>query len=128
MKVQQIQGEPTRYHVQSTSLSCACGKRYSREQQVKLRLLPQGKCPACNGVLDWHWHLVDLADFRPIGRCSCEHFAYRLQANIAKLPPHHLAKMEQGEAAKLRCSHLNAARAFALDLTIEQHEQEQLKR
>ena len=60
--------------------------------------------------------------FRPIGACSCEHFAFRLQANLAKIPPHHLYTMSQGDAAKLRCTHIEAARALALDLTVEQHE------
>lgn len=123
MKVMQIPGEPTRYHVESSSLECdRCKKTQSRRETGKKALVEGDACPACcQGVLQTRWHLVDLACFRPIGQCSCEHFAFRLQANLSKIPPNQLYKLTQGEASRLRCSHIEAARALALDLTVNQH-------
>jgi hypothetical protein len=123
MKVTQVPGEPTRYYVESSSLECGrCKKTQSRRETGKKMLAAGDGCPACKqGVLQDRWHLVDLACFRPIGQCSCEHFAFRLQANLAKIPPSQLYKLTQNEAARLRCSHIEAARALALDLTLNQH-------
>jgi len=123
MKVMQIPGEPTRYHVESSTLECDnCKKVQSRRKAGNKNLEEGFGCPECrHGVLRSNWHLVDLACFRPIGQCSCEHFTFRLQANLAKIPPNQLYKLSQGEAARLRCSHIEAARALALDLTVNQH-------
>lgn len=123
MKVEQIQGEPTRYHVESSSLACdVCKKSFSRRELNHNHLGEGDGCPACNrGRLDTRWHLVDLAAYRPIGQCTCEHFTFRLQANLSRISPGELYKMTQGEAAKLRCTHIEAARAMALDLTVNQH-------
>jgi hypothetical protein len=123
MKVEQIPGEPTRYYVESSSLECdRCKKTQSRRETNKRHLDEGDACPTCRqGVLKTRWHLVDLAAYRPIGQCSCEHFSYRLQANLSKISPSELYKMTQGEAARLRCTHIEAARALALDLTVNQH-------
>jgi hypothetical protein len=123
MRVEQIPGEPTRYYVESSGLECdQCKKTQSRRKTGNKNLEEGFGCPACrHGVLRAKWHLVDLAAFRPIGQCSCEHFAFRLQANLAKIPPNQLYNLTQGEAARLRCTHIEAARSLALDLTVSQH-------
>ena len=144
MRVYQIPGEPTRYHVESTSLECpGCKKLFSRHEREPKHLIVGDRCPVCVqetianfpdavGIpeeialkiptLDVRFHLVDLACFRPIGQCSCEHFSFRLQAQLNKLSPSYLRTMTQGEANKLRCTHIMAARELALDTTVEAHE------
>jgi len=98
---------------------------FNRREREHKHLVVGSSCPSCGtGVLDVRFHLVDLACYRPIGQCTCEHFAFRLTAHLGKLSPTALRTMTQGEAAKLRCTHIEAARALALDLTVEQHEQQ----
>jgi hypothetical protein len=133
MRVYSVVGEPTRYHVESTSLQCAkCNKTFGRHDPRFKYLVIGDECPSCfehlKGdekcpTLDVRFHLVDLSEFRPIGRCTCEHFAFRLQAQLNKLSPSNLRAMTQGEANKLRCTHIMAARELALDTTVEAHEQ-----
>jgi hypothetical protein len=136
MRVYNVEGEPTRYHVESTSLQClGCNKTFGRHDPRFKYLAVGDKCPVCSvkmieqwgddekaPALDVRFHLVDLAEFRPIGRCTCEHFAFRLQAQLSKLSPANLRSMTQGEANKLRCTHIMAARELALDTTVEAHE------
>lgn len=136
MRVFSVTGEPTRFHVESTALQCIeCNATFSRHEPKHKLLRVGDKCPACAKrlidewgddekapLLDVRFHLVDLAEFRPIGRCSCEHFAFRLQAQLNKLSPSALRAMTQGEANKLRCTHIMAARELALDTTVEAHE------
>jgi hypothetical protein len=126
MIVNQIAGEPTRFYVESTVLECqACKKGFSRRDRKFKDLAPGEACPGCtSGQLELKYHLVDLSCFRPIGECSCEHFQFRLSKELAKLPPATLYKLTQGQAAKFRCTHIEAARSLALDLTVEQHEQQ----
>lgn len=126
MIVNQIPGEPTRFHVESTSLECpGCKSAFSRREQAYKNLKPGDLCPKCKQEpLDTKFHLVDLSCYRPIGECSCEHFQFRLRVELSKLPPKVLYNLTQGQASKLRCTHIEAARSLALDLTVEQHEQQ----
>lgn len=54
-------------------------------------------------------HLVDIEENDFHGQCSCESFAFRMQPL--------LDRGERGD--HLRCSHLNAARMFLLDVLLE---------
>jgi len=129
MRVMQIEGEPTRYHVESSSLECVvCGRNFTRRDPKNKALRIGGPCPKCaeegkEATLDTKFHLVDLSSYFPIGQCSCEHFQFRLLANISKLAPSVLRIMSKGEASKLRCTHIEAAREEALDKTIYHHEE-----
>jgi len=62
----------------------------------------------------------------PVGRCTCEHYSFTLAPKIRKLPPGGLAELTQVQARNLRCSHIEAARTAAIDLTIYAHERERL--
>ena len=125
MIVNQVPGEPTRFYVESTALECpACKKSISRRDTKHKHAAIGDPCPLCQqGVLEMKFHLVDLSCYRPIGECSCEHFQFRLRVELSKLPPKALYNLTQGQAAKFRCTHIEAARSLALDLTVEQHEQ-----
>lgn len=126
MRVYQVQGEPTRFHVESTSLECpGCKKLFPRTDLKNRSLRVGGQCPACGtGTLDIRFHLVDLACWRPVGQCSCEHFQFRLKQKVELVSPATLKAMSHNEAEALRCSHIRAARDYALDLTVDQHERE----
>jgi hypothetical protein len=73
-------------------------------------------------------HLVDLANFFPIGQCACEHFQFRLKPQIEEIPPRLLQAIGQVAADKLRCTHIFAARHHALDRTIYFHQRYQMSR
>lgn len=124
MRVVQVEGEPTRYHVESTSLECpSCQKLFPRLMTKNKDLVIGDVCPACEiGTLDVRFHLVDLSMFWPIGRCSCEHWSFNLKKKIEKLSPSQVKELTQGEARQLRCTHIEAARTAALDTTIRHHE------
>lgn len=124
LRVYQMANEPTRFHVESTSLECvACKKLFTRLEAKNAQLRVGGACPACGqGQLDVRFHLVDVAACSPVGQCTCEHWQFRVRANLSKLSPHDRITMTQSEAKRLRCSHIEAARQHALDLTIRQHE------
>lgn len=130
MRVIQVQGEPTRYHVESTSLECpACQKLFPRLSNPRNSALRVGdQCPKCSGgKLDVRFHLVDVAVDLPFGKCSCEYHTYTLGPKIRKLTAHQRAGLTQRQQAALRCSHLEAARTAAIDLTISAHESERTK-
>lgn len=123
-----INGEPTRFWVQSSSLVCqSCEKTFSRLQSKNAKLIPGDPCPRCGGKLKTRYHLVDIACFWPLGQCSCEHWSFRLKGEIEALPPSAFGKLTQREADKLRCSHIEAARTCALNIAIRSHELSQTK-
>lgn len=139
MKVFLISGEPTRFRVESSSLECCkCGALFSRLEAKHGSLRVGSECPACRrsaeaqrppsgepaGTLDVRLHLVDLAEFHPVGRCTCEHYAYRLGPEAAKLTPYDLEGLTQQQARALRCSHIEAARQAAIDLAVGAHERQ----
>jgi len=129
MRVIQVQGEPTRYHVESTSLECPkCGKLFPRLSNPHNALLRVGdQCPKCaGGKLDVRFHLVDVAVFHPVGQCSCEHWSFSLGKKVRRMSPKELEGLTQQQARALRCTHIEAARTAAIDLTINQHERQRL--
>lgn len=130
MKVSQIQGEPTRFHVESATLECAkCGKQFNRRETRYSRLPIDGDCPKCmaeESLRERH-HLVDLACYHPVGQCSCEHFSMRLIKEVEKLSPIGLTRLTHNQQESLRCTHIAAARQYALNLTVGQYERERLK-
>jgi len=129
MRVIQVQGEPTRYHVESTSLECpSCGKLFPRLSNPRNSALRVGdRCPKCDGgKLDVRFHLVDVAADLPFGKCSCEYHTYTLGKKIRQLTQKQRSELTQRQQAALRCSHLEAARTAAIDLTINQHERQRL--
>lgn len=128
MRVYQIHGEPTRFMCESTSLECpSCKKLFTRLEARNADLKIGSRCPACHqSDLDVRFHLVDVAAFAPVGQCTCEHFQFRLKSALSKLSPVDRVCLSQGEAKRLRCSHIEAARHHALDLTINQYEKGRL--
>ena len=131
MKVMQVQGEPTRFHVESATLECAkCGRQFNRRETRYSRLAVDGDCPSpkCEAeeALRERWHLVDLACYAPVGQCSCEHWSMRLIKEVEKLSPIAMARLTHNQQEALRCTHIAAARQYALNLTISQHERERL--
>lgn len=131
MTVAQIQGEPTRFHVESGTLYCAKCKRQFNRRETRYRLLDEGDdCPhpECQAeeALRRRYHLVDVAAYHPVGQCACEHFSMRLVKEVEKLSPAALHRLTQGQQEDLRCTHIKAARQYALTLTIAQHERERL--
>lgn len=139
MKCFVIKGEPTRFRVESSSLECCkCGALFSRLEAKHGSLRVGSECPACRkriaaerspggepaGTLDVRLHLVDLAVNHPVGQCACEHYAYRLGPEVAKLTPYDLEGLTQQQARALRCSHIEAARTAAIDLAVGSHERQ----
>lgn len=137
MRVIPITGEPTRFWVESSSLSCpVCGSTVSRLRQSNLRLEPGDICRRCVrlntpvgkvgryavGRYALRWHLVDVAPFWPLGQCGCEHWVFTLRKEIEAVPPFRLATLTQREADRLRCAHVEAARTCALNAAIRGHE------
>lgn len=123
MTVSQVPGETTRFYVESTSLECQdCHKLYTRQDMRNKELTD---CTRCGGPLGIRFHLVDISCWDPIGECSCEHFQYRLKKEVEKISPIKLRQLSQSEAHRLRCTHIEAARTYAIDLSIRQHQREQ---
>lgn len=148
LRVQKVEGEATRFHVESNSWCCTrCDATYNRKHRPKLQLGQQ--CPACLrrkdgrlkraatlfggkkwvhdenpdapvGRLDHRWHLVDIAAFNLNGQCSCEYFCYAVGPQLRLLSP-----AAQGDA-KLWCTHIAEARRFALDVALKAHEDARL--
>lgn len=122
LRVLPVHGEPTRYHVESRSLQCTkqpAKHVFKRQKRPELRI--GSPCPKCGAPLDTHFYLVDLAGFNFNGQCGCPWFEHRLAVELATIPP-----AERGAGPK-RCSHIEAARNFALDLTLKQHEKKRLE-
>lgn len=132
MKVSQVHGEPTRFCVESATLQCAkCGRQFNRRETRYRSLQIDGDCPrpecGAEEALRERHHLVDLACYHPVGQCSCEHFAMRLVKEVERLSPRELENLTHNEQERLRCTHIAAARQYALNLTVAQHERERLK-
>jgi len=51
-------------------------------------------------------HLVDLSEHEGRGRCSCQHFEFRIAPNIEAGLPHE------------KCKHIRAAREYLADAVI----------
>lgn len=123
LRVVAIHGEPTRFYVESQSLQCCVHPEdhlFSRHRKPHLAI--GGACPKCGGQLDVRFHLVDIALFNANGQCACEWFAFKLGPAVSRVP-----LPEQG-AGKWRCSHIEAARNFALDLSLKQHDRDRHER
>lgn len=121
MRVLKIESEPTRFFVESNSLQCVgCGKLFSKLKRPELHV--SFKCPACGrGILDLRFHTVDIADNEGNGQCSCEFFEFTMRPKLAGMLPN------ERREGKCRCSHIAAARNFALDVALFAHDQEQHK-
>jgi hypothetical protein len=120
LRVKPVPGEATRFWVESNTLQCVvpeCAKQFNRKLRSDLGI--GSLCPSCKaGKLDVRFHTVDLANYEPVGECSCEHFQFRLGPELSKMPPEQRAE----KAALMRCSHIREARDFAIDLTLKAHE------
>ena len=134
LRVMAIVGESTRFHVESNTLQCTdpqCGKMYNR--RTRHRLVPGqahptdylhigDPCPACGtGTLDVRFHVCDLESYNCNGGCSCEFFSFVHAPALSRMLP-----SEQG-AGRCRCSHLEAARSFALDVALKAHEHDRYR-
>lgn len=111
MRIFPIEGEPTRFRVESTSLECpACAKLFPRLQPKNKDLRIGDQCPACgHGKLDARFHLTDVAVCKPIGRCECESWRYNLLKWIKEIPPDKLGSLTHTQIHRLRCSHLETS-------------------
>lgn len=128
LRVKAIESEPTRFHVESGTLTCVnpqCGATYNRRTRHRLvadqrqptdYLHIGDKCPKCSGYLDVRFMLVDIAANNLNGGCSCEFFSFVQGPALAKLLPSERAM------GKCRCSHIEAARQFALDVALHANE------
>ena len=117
LRVVPVAGEPTRFHVESVSLACSeCNRLFSR---LKCPGMADGDaCPKCdNGVLRERWHMVDIAMNNCSGECSCEYFSFTLGPKVRALPA------DQQRLGRNRCSHIEAARNAALDITLRAHQE-----
>ncbi len=118
LRVIKIEGEATRFYVESQTLQCVnaqCSKLFNRRRRPDLWI--GQACPKCDvGTLDVRFHVVDLSCFNLNGECSCEYFAFSLGPKVSRLQP-----VDQGAGAH-RCSHIEAARGFALDVSLRAHE------
>ena len=133
LRVKAIPGEPTRFWVESNTLVCTspeCSRTYNRKQRH--RLVPNQSsptdylhigdpCPVCGATLDVRFHVVDIASNNCNGQCGCEFFSFTHAPALAKLLP-----SDRG-MGKHRCSHIEAARQFALDVALHGHEYERYK-
>jgi hypothetical protein len=134
LRVMAIVGESTRFHVESNTLQCTdpqCGKMFNR--RTRHRLVPGqahptdylhigDPCPACGtGTLDVRFHVVDIEDYSCNASCSCEFFEFCLRPQLSRMLP-----SEQG-MGKHRCSHIIAARDFALDIALKAHEHDRYR-
>lgn len=68
------------------------------------------------GTLDVRFHVCDIAAFTNNGQCGCEFFSFVHAPALSRMLP-----SEQGEG-RCRCSHIDAARGFALDVALKAHE------
>lgn len=130
LRVKAIQGEPTRFWVESNTLQCMntrCAKLYTRHQRH--RLIPKQSqptsylrsgdaCPECGAKLEKRYHVVDISSNHSNGSCGCEYFEFVHAPKLKNLSP-----AERG-AGKHRCSHIIAAREFALDVALHAHRHE----
>lgn len=139
LRVQAIPGEPTRFRVESNSLECLrCHKLFSR-QRGNYHVGQQ--CPHCKASLtndvvfnriltseaqvelakaelDVRFHTVDISTYNRNGWCSCEYFEFSLATKLRGILPNQQAE------GRYRCSHIDAARDFALDVALVVHKQE----
>lgn len=124
LRVLKIPGEATRYHVESNTLECVLNRRHQFSRLRKRGIYIGGPCPkeGCPGTLDCRFHQVDISMYNLNGWCSCEYFAFGLEPKVSRMGP-----AEQG-AGNHRCAHINAARDFALDVSLKAHERERYAR
>ena len=111
MRIFPIEGEPTRFRCESTSLECpACAKLFPRLQPKNRDLRIGDPCPVCGQAkLDARFHLTDIAVCWPVGRCECESWKYNLLKRIKVIPPDKLGSLTHTQIHGLRCSHLETA-------------------
>lgn len=152
LTVKPIRGEPTCFYVESYTLQCTnCTKLvrrfpvnmvwFSEKQKMLLKFvgvwakieaalekLSQNRvnvsgdqCPKCAGVMEMRFHKVDIARFNCNGECGCEYFTTTLQKELRKL-----SASEQA-LGLFRCSHIEAARDFAVDVAVAGHEHQRLR-
>ena len=146
MTVYPVQGEPTRFRVESSSLECPrCGVLYSRLQLKWSTLRPGSECPKCRrqvedrrrpgypacaleatvvAKLDVRTHLVDVESHHPVGQCTCEHWGFTLGPKVKAMTRAQREALTQQQARNLRCSHIEAARTAAIDIAIGCHKRE----
>lgn len=77
------------------------------------------------GTLDVRFHLCDIAANHGVGRCSCEYWEFGLAREVERMLPSELAVALA--TGRKRCSHIEAARQFALDLSIQAHERDRYR-
>lgn len=148
LRVKAIPGEPTCYHVESAELQCKnpeCAQLYktlppmlvwfSKRQKEFLRfagvwtkidkilsglkkpiMRPGDQCKKCGNVVDHRWHRVDISAYNLNGECGCEKFYYDYGPALRR---------GGAVCGEHRCSHIEAARDFALDLSLASHQKNQ---
>jgi len=152
LTVKPIKGEPTCFLVESYTLRCISCSRllrrfpanmvwFSEKQkallgfagvwtkvETTLEKLKQNRantagdqCPKCGGVLEMRFHKVDIAGYNCNGECGCEYFAVTLQKQLRQAPK------SEWNLGLHRCSHIEAARDFAIDVVVTSHEYHRLR-
>lgn len=117
-------GSPTLYHVESSSVECVkCGRHVSRSKASAGEVCGHNDC---TGKLDVLFYKVDLAEFLPVGRCSCPHFDFRIRKELQSMSPKALLALSFEEQESKRCQHLNAARCVRLNSSLIAFEAERL--
>ncbi len=148
MTVFHVQGEPSVFNCESSSLECCkCGALFSRLKAQFSVLKVGDTCTKClkaaaaaaprsatqreivenvraaGSTLDARLHRVDISMYHPVGQCVCEHWNYRIGPQVARMSRAELEGLTQQQARALRCSHIEAARTAAIDVAIASHEQ-----
>ena len=136
LRVFPVPGEPTVFYVESSSAQCSkCSRVYKRYRWAfcpdtgghrrvhRSNIVIEGLCPyrfGCDGTLQLRFHRVDIAAYDGNGQCGCESFEFSYGPLLSRTKPS--LWMEAG----LRCRHIQAAREYALDLSIRHHTKQQL--
>lgn len=145
LRVKSVISSPSQFYVEGDSLVCAgqgCGrvvrrlpaehvwfnkrqklfltsigvlKLVEKTQQIWQDVAPHvdgERCVKCGRPMEIRWHLVDITDEHGNGYCACEYFQFSLLPYVTKLT---------ALSGDYRCRHIEAARDFALEMTIRAH-------
>ena len=121
LRVKHIPGENVRVYVEGNSFRCTeCPARFLKREHSMMK---EGmECPKCHkGKIDERWHIVDVSSYDLNGACSCEFFSFDIAPKVKKM------SRAQRLTYPKRCSHIEIARSFVLDVTLSLHVWEQHK-
>lgn len=85
MTITHIQGEPSRFHVQSDSQlqCCSCPHTFGWPRKNRQpKPLAECACPKCGGASEPVIYLVDTSAYFGAGWCACQDFQCRVQSEF----------------------------------------------